>query len=81
MNGLSRLSNRLIGVLFVMTAMAAISTLIHYGAFFLFNYFNLVGLVFLPIAKLSLSLTSFLLFTDVWVCGLVLLLFPKNTAR
>ena len=81
MFGLSRLSNRLIGVLLVMTEMAAISTLIHYGAFFLFNYFNLVGLVFLPIAKLSLSLTSFLLFTDVWVCGLVLLLFPKNTAR
>ena len=81
MYGLSRLSNRLIGVLLVMTEMAAISTLIHYGAFFLFNYFNLVGLVFLPIAKLSLSLTSFLLFTDVWVCGLVLLLFPKNTAR
>lgn len=81
MYGLSRLSNRLIGIFFVMTAMAAISTLIHYGAFFLFNYFNLVGLVFLPIAKLSLSLTSFLLFTDVWVCGLVLLLFRKNTVR
>ena len=81
MYGLSRLSNRLIGVLLVMTAMAAVSTLILYGAFLLFNYFNLVGLVFLPLAKLSLSLTGFLLFIDVWVCGLVLLLFPKNTAR
>ena len=81
MFGLSRLSNRLIGVLLVMTAMAAVSTLIHYGAFLLFNYFNLVGLLFLPLAKLSLSLTGFLLFIDVWVCGLVLLLFPKNTAR
>ena len=81
MYGLSRLSNRLICILFVMTVMAAISTLIHYGTFLLFNYFNLVGFVFLPLAKLSLSLTGFLLFTDVWVCGLVLLLFPKNTAR
>lgn len=81
MYGLSRLSNRLIGILFVMTAMAAISTLIHYGTFLLFNYFNLVGLVFLPLAKLSLSLTGFLLFIDVWVCGLVLLLFGNNTVR
>jgi hypothetical protein len=56
MTGLSTKSIRLIVILLMMTGLAALSTITNYGAVYLFNYFHLVGAVFEPTAKLSLSL-------------------------
>ncbi len=80
MSGLSTTSTRLIVILLMMTAFAALSTITNYSAVFLFNYFNLVGMVFEPIAKMSLGLLGFLLFIDALVFVLVLLLFRRKSA-
>ena len=80
MSGLSTTSVRLIVILLMMTGLAALSTITNYSAVFLFNYFNLVGMVFEPIAKVSLGLTCFLLFIDVLVLMLALLLFRRKSA-
>ena len=80
MSGLSTTSTRLIVILLMMTALAALSTITNYSAVFLFNYFNLVGMVFEPIAKMSLGLLGFLLFIDALVFVLVLLLFRRKSA-
>ena len=42
---------------------------------------NLVGAVFEPIAKMSLGLTSFLLFIDALVLSLAFLLFHGQKAK
>ena len=81
MSGLSTTSARLIAILLMMTALAAISTITNYSAVVLFNYFNLVGAVFEPIAKMSLGLTSFLLFIDALVLSLAFLLFHGKKAK
>ncbi|MFC3912819.1 hypothetical protein ACFOSS_04980 [Pseudaeromonas sharmana] len=78
MSGLSTTSARLIVILLMMTALAVLSTITNYSAVFLFSYFNLVGAVFEPIAKVSLGLTCFLLFIDALVLFLVWLLFRVN---
>jgi hypothetical protein len=67
----------------MMTGLAALSTITNYSysAVFLFNYFNLVGMVFEPIAKVSLGLAGFILFIDAIVCMLALLLFRRKSAR
>lgn len=75
MSGLSNTSVRLVVILLMMTGLAALSTITNYSAVFLFNYFNLVGAMFEPIAKVSLGLTGFLLFIDALVLFLVWLLF------
>ena len=75
MSGLSITSVRLVVILLMMTGLAALSTITNYSAVFLFSYFNLVGAVFEPIAKVSLGLTGFLLFIDALVLFLVWLLF------
>lgn len=80
MSGLSTTSARLIVILLMMTALAALSTITNYSAVFLFNYINLVGAVFEPIAKMSLGLTGFLLFIDALVLMLALLLFRRKSA-
>lgn len=80
MSGLSTTSVRLIVILLMMTGLAALSTITNYSAVFLFNYFNLVGMVFEPIAKVSLGLTVFLLFIDALVLMLALLLFRRKSA-
>ncbi|BBT82467.1 hypothetical protein WP8S18E11_41330 [Aeromonas veronii] len=80
MSGLSTTSVRLIVILLMMTGLAALSTITNYSAVFLFNYFNLVGMVFEPIAKMSLGLLGFLLFIDALVFVLVLLLFRRKSA-
>lgn len=80
MSGLSTTSVRLIVILLMITGLAALSTITNYGAVFLFSYFNLVGTVFEPIAKVSLGLTCFLLFIDVLVLMLALLLFRRKSA-
>ncbi len=80
MSGLSTTSVRLIVILLMMTGLAALSTITNYSAVFLFNYFNLVGAVFEPIAKMSLGLLGFLLFIDALVFVLVLLLFRRKSA-
>jgi hypothetical protein len=80
MSGLSTTSIRLIIILLMMTGLAALSTITNYSAVFLFNYFNLVGAVFEPIAKMSFGLTCFLLFIDALVLMLALLLFRKKSA-
>ena len=80
MSGLSTTSVRLIVILLMMTGLAALSTITNYSAVFLFNYFNLVGMVFEPIAKRSLGLLGFLLFIDALVFVLVLLLFRRKSA-
>ena len=81
MSGLSTTSVRLIVILLMMTGLAALSTITNYSAVFLFNYFNLVGMVFEPIAKVSLGLTVFLLFIDALVLSLAFLLFHGNKAK
>ncbi|GAB3215090.1 hypothetical protein [Pseudaeromonas pectinilytica] len=78
MSGLSTTSVRLIVILLMMTGLAALSTITNYSAVFLFNYFNLVGMVFEPIAKVSLGLTVFLLFIDALVFGLACVLFYRR---
>ena len=80
MSGLSTTSVRLIVILLMMTGLAALSTITNYSAVFLFNYFNLVGAIFEPIAKVSLGLTVFLLFIDALVLMLALLLFRRKSA-
>lgn len=80
MRGLSTISIRLIVILLMITGLAALSTITNYSAVFLFNYFNLVGTVFEPIAKMSLGLTGFLLFIDALVLMLALLLFRRKSA-
>ena len=80
MSGLSNTSVRLVVILLMMTGLAALSTITNYSAVFLFNYFNLVGMVFEPIAKMSLGLLGFLLFIDALVFVLVLLLFRRKSA-
>ena len=81
MSGLSTTSVRLIVILLMMTGLAALSTITNYSAVFLFNYFNLVGMVFEPIAKVSLGLTVFLLFIDALVLSLAFLLFHSQKAK
>jgi hypothetical protein len=83
MSGLSTMSIRLIVISLMMTGLAALSTITNYSysAVFLFNYFNLVGMVFEPIAKVSLGLAGFILFIDAIVCMLALLLFRRKSAR
>jgi hypothetical protein len=81
MTGLSTKSIRLIVILLMMTGLAALSTITNYGAVYLFNYFHLVGAVFEPTAKLSLSLTCFLLFIDALVFSLAMLLFRAKKAK
>jgi hypothetical protein len=81
MSGLSTTSARLIVILLMMTVLAALSTITNYSAVFLFNYFNLVGVVFEPIAKVSLGLTGFLLFIDALVLSLTFLLFHGKKAK
>ena len=65
----------------MMTGLAGLSTITNYSAVYLFNYFHLVGAVFEPIAKLSLSLTCFLLFIDALVLFLAMLLFRAKKAK
>lgn len=81
MTGLSTTSIRLIVILLMMTGFAALSTITNYCAVYLFNYFHLVGAVFELIAKLSLSLTCFLLFIDALVFSLAMLLFRSKKAK
>ena len=81
MNGLSPTSIRLIVILLMMTGLAGLSTITNYSAVYLFNYFHLVGTVFEPMAKLSLSLTCFLLFIDALVFSLAMLLFRSKKVK
>ena len=81
MNGLSTTSIRIIVILLMMTSLAGLSAITNYSAVFLFNYFHLVGAVFEPIAKLSFSLTCFLLFIDALVFSLAMLLFRTKKAK
>lgn len=69
MTGLSTTSIRLIVTLLMMTGLAGLSTITNYSA------------VFEPIAKLSFSLTCFLLFIDVLVLSLAMLLFRTKKAK
>ena len=58
----------------MMTGLAALSIIVNYSAVFLFNYLNLVGMVFDSIARLSLNLT----YVDALILMLALLLFNKK---
>ena len=81
MTGLSTTSIRIIVMLLMMTGLAGLSAITNYSAVFLFNYFHLVGAVFEPIAKLSLSLTCFLLVIDALIWSLAMLLFRSKKAK
>ena len=76
--GLSSWSIRLMVMLLMMTALAGLSAITHYGAVFMFDHLNLVGAVFEPVAKISLGVTCCLLFIDALVFGLACVLFYRR---